>query len=201
MSTRAILIVTGDAAEALEVMYPLQRLKEEGFSVTVAAPTKKVVQSVVHDFEPDFETYTEKLGYRIPVDAAFADVDPRRFDALVIPGGRAPEWIRADDSLIRIVQHFFAAGKPVAAICHAALVLSAADVVRGRTMTAYPAIRFEVENAGATFTDAEVVVDGNLVTSRAWPDHPAFLREFLKLVRGADALPKRAPAATGSRRR
>ncbi|MBI1849642.1 MAG: DJ-1/PfpI family protein [Planctomycetes bacterium] len=200
MSTPSILIVTGDAAEALEVMYPLQRLREEGFAVTLAAPTKKVLQSVVHDFEPGFDTYTEKLGYRIPADVAFADVDPARFDALVIPGGRAPEWIRNDKNLARIVRHFFDEGKPVAAICHAALILAAVGVVRGRTMTAYPAIRPEVESAGATFKDVEVVVDRNLVTSRAWPDHPAFLREFLKLVRGEKST-KQALAGTGSKRR
>ena len=178
-----ILIVTGDGAESLEVMYPYQRLREEGFEVDIASPTKKVIQAVVHDFEPGFDTYTEKLGYRIPADLAFKEVNPQDYDGLVIPGGRAPEWIRNDEKLPSIVKHFFDAGKPVAAICHAALVLSAYGLVSGKTLTAYPALRADVENAGGKFVDEEVVVDGNLVTSRAWPDHPGFMREFIKLLK------------------
>ncbi len=178
-----VLIITGDGAESLEVMYPFQRLKEEGVEVHIAAPTKKVIQAVVHDFEPGFDTYTEKLGYRIPADLAFKDVKPEEYDGLVIPGGRAPEWIRNDESLPSVVKHFFEANKPVAAICHAALVLAAYGLINGRTVTAYPALKADVENAGAKFVDQEVVVDGKLVTSRAWPDHPAFMREFLKLLK------------------
>ena len=178
-----ILIITGDAAESLEVMYPYQRLKEEGYEVDIAAPEKKVLQAVVHDFEPGFDTYTEKLGYRVPADVAFKDVNPADYDGLVIPGGRAPEWIRNDEALPGIVKHFFEAGKPVAAICHAALILGAYGLIEGKTVTAYPALKPDVENAGAKFLDQEVVVDGNLVTSRAWPDHPAFMREFIKLLK------------------
>ncbi len=178
-----ILIITGDGAESLEVMYPYQRLKEEGYDVDIAAPTKKVLQAVVHDFEPGFDTYTEKLGYRVPADVAFKDVNPAEYDGLVIPGGRAPEWIRNDEALPGIVQHFFDKGKPVAAICHAALILGAYGLIKGKTVTAYPALKADVENAGATFLDQEVVVDGTLVTSRAWPDHPAFMREFIKLLK------------------
>ncbi|MFQ6056956.1 MAG: DJ-1/PfpI family protein [Methanosarcinales archaeon] len=179
-----ILIVAGDASEALEVMYPYQRLKEEGFEVKIAAPSKKVIQSVVHDFEPGFDTYTEKLGYRIEADLSFADVKPDIYDGLVIPGGRAPEYLRNDSNLQKIVKHFSDAGKPIAAICHACLILNAMDIVKGKTLTAYPALKSDVETAGGKFLDKEVVVDGNLVTSRAWPDHPAFMREFIKLIKG-----------------
>ncbi len=177
-----ILLVTGDAAEALEVMYPYQRLREAGHEVTIAAPEKKVLRTVVHDFEPGFDTYTEKPGYRVPADLGFADVQPAEYDALVLPGGRAPEWIRNHEAIGRVVTHFFEARKPVAAICHAGLILSALKLIRGRTLTAYPALRADVELAGATFVDREVVVDGPLVTARAWPDHPAWMREFVKLI-------------------
>ncbi len=177
---RKILILTGDAAESLEVMYPLQRLKEANFKVDVATPNGKVCRSVVHDFEPEFETYTEKPGYRINADLAFGDVKPAQYDGLVIPGGRAPEYIRNEPAALKILAHFIETEKPIAAICHAALLLVAGGHCKGRTMAAYPALKLDVERSGGTFKDAEVVVDGNLVSSRAWPDHPGFMREFLK---------------------
>ncbi len=178
-----VLIVTGDGAESLEVMYPYQRLLEEGFQVDIASPTKKVLQSVVHDFEPGWETNTEKLGYRIQSNLAFSEVRPDDYDGLVIPGGRAPEYIRYDENLQRIVQAFFRANKPVAAICHAAQVLAVAGVLKNRRMTCYHLVRSEALAAGGDYSDREVVVDGNLVTSRAWPDHPAFMREFVRLLK------------------
>lgn len=180
---RKILILTGDAAEALEVMYPFQRCIEEGFTVTVAAPSIKTFQTVVHDFEPGFDTYTEKPGYRVKADLSFKDVRPEDYDGLILPGGRAPEYIRNNEDCRRIVEHFIRENKPVAAICHAPLILIAVGAVKGKTLTAYPALRPDIESAGGKFEDKEVVVDGNLVTSRAWPDHPAFMREFLKLVK------------------
>ena len=178
-----ILILTGDCAEALEVMYPLQRLREEGFQPEVATPKGKVVRSVIHDFEPEFETYTEKPGYRIPADLSYEMVKPDLYDGLVIPGGRAPEYIRNEPRAIQIVAHFIDANKPIAAICHAAQVLIAGGYCKNRTLAAYPALRPDVERAGGRFKDAEAVVDSNLVTARAWPDHPAFMREFLKLLK------------------
>jgi protease I len=180
-----ILIVTGDGVESLEIMYPYQRLLEEGFQVDIASPTKKVLHSVVHDFEPGWETNTEKLGYGIQSNLAFADVRPDDYDGLVIPGGRAPEYIRYDEALQRIVQAFFKANKPVAAICHAAQVLAVAGVLKNRHMTCYHLVRSEAIAAGGSYVDQEVVVDGNLVTSRAWPDHPAFMREFFRILRAS----------------
>lgn len=185
---KSVLILSGDCAEGLEVMYPLQRLREAGIKTVLASPKGKVIRSVCHDFEPDIETYTEKPSYRINVDCAYDAVKASEFDGLVIPGGRAPEYIRNEPYAIEIVNHFMDANKPVAAICHAAQLLAACDRCRGRKMTAYPALKSEVERAGGIwvgtldFSRDEAWVDGNLVTARAWPDHPAFMREFLKLL-------------------
>jgi protease I len=183
---KKILLVTGDGAEALEVMYPYQRLTEEGYKVDIASPSKKKLHLVVHDFEPDWETNTEKPGYQIQPHITFAEVKPDEYVGLVIPGGRAPEYIRYDQDLQRIVKSFFSAKKPVAALCHAGQILATTQLVKGRTMTAYHLIRSEVIAAGANYVDQEVVVDDNLVTSRAWPDHPAFMREFVKLLKSAE---------------
>ncbi|WP_020132365.1 DJ-1/PfpI family protein [Streptomyces sp. 303MFCol5.2] len=182
MSTK-ILIVTGDAAESLEVLYPYQRLLEEGYEVHIAAPARKKLQFVVHDFEPGFDTYTEKPGYTWPADLAFSEVDPGQYAAVVIPGGRAPEYLRNDPELRKILKSFFDADKPVAQICHGPLLTAAADALRGRRVTAYPALELDMQSAGATFQDAEAVVDGALVSARAWPDHSAWMREFLKVLR------------------
>ena len=184
-----VLLLAGDAAESLEVMYPYQRLKEEGYEVEIAGPTKKKLQFVVHDFVDGYDTYTEKPGYTWPADLAFADVEPSQYVALVIPGGRAPEYIRNDPDVQRIVKHFFGEDKPVAQLCHAPLVLAASGVLRGRRTAAYPALEPDVSAAGAVYVDSEAVVDGNMVSARAWPDHPAWMREFMRLLRA------RVPAA------
>jgi protease I len=178
-----ILILAGDAAESLEVMYPYQRLLEEGYDVEIAAPSKKKLQFVVHDFVDGYDTYTEKPGYTWPADLAFSDVKPEEYIALVIPGGRAPEYIRNDLDVQRIIKHFFSDQKPVAQICHAPLALAAAGVLAGRRTAAYPALAPDVRAAGAQFIDSEAVVDGNMVSARAWPDHPAWMREFIALLR------------------
>lgn len=181
---KRILIVTGDCAESLEVYYPLFRLREEDWQVDVAAPTAKRLSLVVHDFEDGCETYTEKPGYGIVADLAFADANAADYDGLVIPGGRAPEYIRNAPGLVALLKAFAAAGKPIAATCHAVLCLIAADLVRGRTMTAYPELACDVRAAGGEFKDAEVVIDGQLITARAWPDNPAWMREFIRAVQG-----------------
>jgi len=179
-----VLIAVGDAVEAQEIFYPYYRLKEEGHDVKVAAPSKKPLFTVVHDFEPGIETYTEKPGYRFGwVDLTFEEVKPEDYDGLIIPGGRAPEYIRTSPHFPRIVKHFFEKNKPVAAICHGPLVLTAYGLVKGRKLTAYGVLKADMEGSGGKFLDQEVVVDGNLVTSRAWPDLPAFMREFMKLLR------------------
>jgi protease I len=190
MTKPKVLVLAGDAAESLEVMYPYQRLLEEGYDVHIAAPTKKKLRFVVHDFEPGYDTYTEKPGYSWDADVAFADVDPADYAALVIPGGRAPEHIRTHADFQRIVHHFFEHEKPVAQLCHAPLALAAAGVLGGRRTAAYPALASDVRAAGAEYVDAEAVVDGAMVSARAWPDHPAWMREFVRLLRD------RAPVET-----
>jgi protease I len=178
-----VLILAGDAAESLEVMYPYQRLREEGYEVDLAAPTKKKLQFVVHDFVDGFDTYTEKPGYTWDADIAFADVNPADYAALVVPGGRAPEYIRNDPDFQRIIRHFFGEDKPVAQLCHAPLALATTGVLEGRRTAAYPALEPDVTAAGAEFVDSEAVVDGVMVSARAWPDHPAWMREFIELLR------------------
>jgi protease I len=187
-----VLMLTGDAAESLEVMYPYQRLLEEGYEVEIAAPSKKKLQFVVHDFVDGFDTYTEKLGYTWDADLAFADVDPSDYVALVIPGGRAPEYIRTDQDFVRIVKHFFADDKPVAQLCHAPIALAASGVLGGRRTAAYPALAPDVAAAGAEFVDGDAVVDGVMVSARAWPDHPSWMREFVRVLK------ERAPAGAAA---
>lgn len=181
-----ILILTGDAAETLEVYYPYQRLLEAGYDVDVAAPAKKTLQFVVHDFVDGFDTYTEKFGHTMEADLAFKDVNPAEYLAVVVPGGRAPEYIRNDADAQRIVRYFFDTHAPVAALCHGPLLLAAAGVLKGRTSSAYPALQVDVELAGGVFENGGAVVDGNLVTGRAWPDHPVWMREFMTMLAAAD---------------
>jgi protease I len=178
-----VLILTGDAAESLEVMYPYQRLLEEGYEVDIAAPSKKKLQFVVHDFVEGYDTYTEKPGYTWPADLAFSDVKPEDYVALVIPGGRAPEYIRNSPDCQRIIQYFFAEDRPVAQLCHAPLALIGAGVLKGRRTAAYPALEPDVRAAGAEFVDGAGVVDGVMVSARAWPDHPTWMREFMSVLR------------------
>jgi protease I len=178
-----ILILTGDGGEALEVMYPYQRLLEEGFEVDIAAPSAKMVQTVVHDVAEGWDTYTEKLGYRVEAKLAFSDVKVEDYVALVVPGGRAPEYIRNDEDVKRIVRHFFDKNLPVAHICHAPLILAAAGVLKGRQCSAFPFLQPDVEQAGATFVDGGGVVDGKMVSARAWFDHPTWMRAFMRVLK------------------
>ena len=193
-----VLILAGDAAESLEVLYPYQRLREEGYEVHIAAPSRKKLHFVVHDFVEGYDTYTEKPGYSWPADLAFAEVDPAEYVGLVIPGGRAPEYIRNDPDCQRIIKFFFRRKRPVAHLCHAALALGAAGVLAGRRTAAYPALAPDVKAAGAKFVDAEVVVDGSMVSARAWPDHPAWMREFVAVL--SSAVQRQRPARKGASR-
>jgi protease I len=182
--SKKVLIVTGDAVEALEVYYPYYRLLEEGFDAVIASPEKKVLHTVVHDFV-GWETYTEKPGYLLESHVSFKDVDPADFDGLLIPGGRAPEYIRLDENMPRILNHFIETNKPIGAICHAVLALASADdksYFEGKTMTAYTACSLDVRNLGAHYTTETLHVDDKLVSGHAWPDLPGFMREFLRLL-------------------
>jgi protease I len=178
-----VLILTGDAAEALEVIYPHQRLREEGYEVVIASLSKKLMQLVVHEFVPGCDTFVEKPGYHWPADIAFSDVVPSEYVAVIIPGGRAPEYIRNNPDFIRIVRHFFKEQKPVAHLCHASIALATAGVLKGRRIAAYPELKSDVEAAGAEFVNSEVVIDGTMISARAYPDHPAWMREFMRVLR------------------
>ncbi|MEX2969210.1 DJ-1/PfpI family protein [Streptomyces sp. C184] len=178
-----ILIIAGDATEDLEFFYPYQRLLEEGYEPRIAAPTHKKLQFVVHDFVDNFDTYVEREGHSWPSDLALSDVDPAEYAALVLPGGRAPEYLRNDADYRRLVSHFFDADKPVAHICHAAIALAPLGLLKGRRTAAYPACAPDVEMGGGTFVDDSAVVDGKVVSARAWPDHPDWMRAFMDVLR------------------
>ncbi|HHP7237580.1 DJ-1/PfpI family protein [Longibacter sp.] len=184
---KKILMIAGDFGEDYETMVPFQMLQMVGHTVHAVCPDKKAGETVktgIHDFEGD-QTYTEKPGHLFALNATFDDIDVAEYDALVLPGGRAPEYLRLNDDVLDAVRHFFDEDKPVAAVCHAAQLLTAADVVEGRRLSAYPACAPEVEAAGGTYEDvdmSEAVTDGNLVTAPAWPAHPAWIAAFLEVL-------------------
>ena len=182
-----ILLLTGDAGEAQEIYYAKYRLEEEGWLVHIVAPQKRAFLSVVHDFEPGFDTYTEKPGYRVEADLGLDEVDPTAYDALVLPGGRAPEYLRNRPQAVAIVRHFVEAGKPIAANCHGPLLVIAAGGGKGRMMTAYPELEPDLRAAGVEFVNRDVVVDGPLVSVRGWPDNGPWMREFVRILKGTAA--------------
>jgi protease I len=187
MAAKKILMLVGDFVEDYEVMVPFQALLMVGHTVHAVCPGKKAgekVRTAVHDFEGD-QTYSEKPGHNFALNFTFDEVKEATYDALVIPGGRAPEYIRLDPRVLDIVRHFAGAKKPIAAICHGAQVLAAAGVVEGKTCTAYPACGPDVVRAGGRFVEIPVdqaVTDGTLVTAPAWPAHPAWLAQFLNVL-------------------
>ena len=187
MSKKSILMLVGDYVEDYEVMVPFQALLMVGHTVHAACPGKKSGESVrtaIHDFEGD-QTYSEKRGHNFALNASFDQIKPEDYDALVIPGGRAPEYLRLNLRVIEIVHHFSKANKPIAALCHGAQILATADVLKGKKCSAYPAVGPEVTQAGGTYvnlTMTEAIADGNLVTGPAWPAHPAWLAKFLGVL-------------------
>lgn len=184
---RKVLMLVGDFVEDYEVMVPFQALFAVGHTVHAVCPGKKKgdkVRTAVHEVEGD-QTYTEKRGHDFTVNATFDDVKVETYDALVVPGGRAPEYLRVQDSVLNVVRHFFTQQKPVAAICHGPQLLAAAGVLRGRRLTAYPAVAPEVRLAGAEYVEVPVegvVVDANLVTAPSWPAHPQWIARFLEVM-------------------
>jgi protease I len=187
MSAKKLLMLVGDYVEDYEVMVPFQALLMTGHTVHAVCPDKKAGQTVrtaIHDFEGD-QTYSEKPGHNFALNFTFADVKEDDYDALVIPGGRAPEYIRLNARVLEIVRYFSEADKPIAAICHAAQLLAAAGVLQGKTCSCYPACSPDVVSAGGTYAD--IAIDqaytcGKLVTAPAWPAHPAWLAQFLKVL-------------------
>ncbi len=182
-----ILFLVGDFVEDYEVMVPFQALSAVGHEVVAVCPDKKAgdfIRTAVHDFEGD-QTYSEKPGHNFTLNGTFDEVDIESFDALVIPGGRAPEYLRLNDDVLEYVRYFANNNKPIAAICHGAQILAAADVLQGKKCSAYPACAPEVKKAGGEYENIEVTdayTDGNLVTAPAWPAHPAWLAQFLKVL-------------------
>ena len=187
MAAKKILMLVGDFVEDYEVMVPFQALQMVGHTVHAVCPDKKAgeaVRTAVHDFEGD-QTYSEKPGHNFTLNASFEEIRVEDYDALVIPGGRAPEYIRLNERVIQIVRHFAETDKPIAAVCHGAQVLAAADVVKGRSCSAYPAVGPDVRGAGGEYIDIGVDQahrDGNLVTAPAWPAHPRWLAVFLEVL-------------------
>jgi protease I len=189
MSAKKILMPVGDYVEDYEVMVPFQMLLMVGHTVHAVCPGKKpgeTVRTAIHDFEGD-QTYSEKRGHNFRVNADFDEVNPQHYDALVIPGGRAPEYLRLNERLLEIVRHFAEHGKPIASICHGQQIMAAAGVLNGKLCTAYPAVKPEVVAAGGTWgevneTFSNAYVDGNLVTAAAWPGHPEWIRKFLEVL-------------------
>jgi protease I len=187
MPAKKILLLAGDFVEDYEIMVPFQALLMVGHRVDAVCPGKKAGQSVrtaIHDFEGD-QTYTEKPGHNFTLNAAFDQVKPEEYDALVIPGGRAPEYLRLNEQVLNVVRHFAAKAKPIAVICHGIQILTAAGVLEGKRCTAYPAIGPEIKAARGQYVDIPVdcaVVDGNLVTAPAWPAHPQWLAKFLQVL-------------------
>ena len=186
---KKVLLFTGDFAEDYETMVPFQMLQMVGYEVHAVCPDKKpgdTVKTAIHDFEGD-QTYSEKVGHNFSINYDFDQVNLDDYAGLVIAGGRAPEYLRLNPKVLEMTRHSFEHNKPVAAICHGAQILSAAGVLKGRKLTAYPAVGPEVTLAGAEYQNIgvdEAFVDGNLVSSPAWPGHPAFMREFIKLLGG-----------------
>jgi protease I len=189
MAAKKILMLVGDFVEDYEAMVPYQMLLMVGHQVDTVCPGKRpgeTVRTAVHDFEGD-QTYSEKRGHNFAVTADFETVIPAAYDALLIPGGRAPEYLRLDDRVLAVVRHFAEMGKPIASICHGQQILAAASVLQGKRATAYPAIRPEVVRAGGVWCDvnatfSNAIVDGNLVTAAAWPGHPEWIRKFLEVL-------------------
>ncbi|TAK56402.1 MAG: DJ-1/PfpI family protein [Gammaproteobacteria bacterium] len=184
---RKILMLCGDYVEDYEVMVPFQALQAVGYSVHAVAPDKKAgdwVHTAIHDFD-GAQTYSEKPGHHFTLNATFADVQPEDYDALVIPGGRAPEYLRMNPRVVEMTRHFLAADKPVASVCHGAQLLAATGLLKGRKVSAYPACQPDVELAGGKYMAVAItqaVTDRNLVTAPAWPAHPAWIAQFIKVL-------------------
>jgi protease I len=184
-----VLLPIGDATETLDTMYPYFRLPEAGFECVVAGPEARMYHTVMHeippDAEPPWDITRESAGYHLRAVLAFRDVNPRQYAGLFISGGRAPEYLRYDQHLLRITRHFFETGKPVASVCHGIEILTAADCIRGRTVTTVAKCALDAEQGGAKYVDEPCVVDGNLVSARTWHDNSQLLKTFIEMLGAA----------------
>ncbi len=181
---KKILLITDDAGESLEIYYAQQRFREAGYQPVIAATQRKLLHAVIHDFEPDWNTYVERPGYRIQSDVAFRQVKVRDYEAVMLIGGRAPEFLRHDPKVVRIVRDFAQQGKWIFSVCHGIQILIAADLVKGRKLTCYCNVRLELELGGGTWIDRQSVVDGKIVSAQTWESHPEFYRDIFAGLNG-----------------
>jgi deglycase len=190
-SAGKILMPIGDATEAVDTLYPFFRVQEDGYQAVVAGPEARLYHMVLHEVPPSpdvpWDITEERPGYHLQADVAFRDVKPEDYAGLFVSGGRAPEYLRYDQDLLRITRHFFEANKPVAVVCHGIEIVSAAGVIRGRTVTTVAKCALDAEQGGATYVNQPVVVDGNLVSARTWHDNAPFMREFMKMLKARAA--------------
>jgi protease I len=181
-----VLIIIGDAAEALDTLYPFFRLKEAGYEVVVAGPQARLYHLVMHEIPPGWDITREGPSYHLAADIAFAEVQPEQYLGLFITGGRAPEYLRYDQHLMAITRHFFTHNKPVASVCHGVEIIAAADVIRGRRVATVAKCAMDVTFSGGTFVNEGCVRDGNLVSGRTWHDNHLFMREFIVMLAAAE---------------
>jgi protease I len=182
MSTR-ILLPIGDAAEAIDTLYPYYRVREEGYEAVVAGPEARLYHLVMHEIPPGWDITREGPSYHLAATVAFRDVNPADYSALFITGGRAPEYLRYNADLMRIVRHFFDANKPVAVVCHGAEIVAAADVIRGKRLATVAKCQFDVEFSGGHYVNEACVRDGNMVSGRTWHDQHRYMGEFMRMIR------------------
>lgn len=179
-----VLIITGDGGESYEALYAVHRFEEEGWTAVVAAPSRRRLNLVMHDFKPGWDTYVERRGYGLAADVAFDDVKVEEYDAVLVLGGRAPEYLRNNARVLEIVREFDRQGKWVFAICHGVQILAAAGLARGKHVTCYEHVRVEAEQAGGTFVGEQTVCDGRMITAQTWQSHPSFYREIFAQLSG-----------------
>lgn len=184
---KKVLLVIGDAVEMLDTMYPYFRVREEGHQIVVAAPEKRRYHMVQHEKPDDWDITQETAGYHLHSDIAFRDIKDDEYHGIVLSGGRAPEYIRYDPDLIRVVRRLNSLGRPVASVCHGIEIIATANIIRGRKVTTVKKCRFDAEVCGGVYLDQELVVDGNLISCRTWHDNHVFMREFIKQLNATPA--------------
>ena len=189
MEKKNILIVTGDAGESFEILYAKHRLTEAGHSSVIAASSVKPLNLVIHDFEPGWDTYVERKGYLVESEQSFDQINPDDFDAILFPGGRAPEYLRNDQRVVDLARKFYDDGKYVFAICHGVQILITANLVDQRQVACYEHVKFEVESCGGSYVkDHEAVIDGRIVTGKTWQSHPEFYRAVFACLEASEAV-------------
>ena len=181
-----VLMIVGDGAEVFDTLYPIYRVREDGFECVVAGPEKQTYHMVMHERPDDWDITQETAGYHIEADIAFRDIDRTEYAGILITGGRAPEYIRYDEDLLETVRYFASAGLPVGSVCHGIEVLATAGVIDGKPITTVEKCKFDAEVCGATFVDEPVVIAGNIITARTWHDNSEWMREFMRMLNAAE---------------